>query len=53
MDEILIHSNYALTTFYEGSLDINVTRGFKERTVHVKTTLHKPIALIKVFPYTE
>eukprot|EP00347_Sterkiella_histriomuscorum_P013246 403365451 len=53
LDDILVHSNYALTTFYEGSLDINVTRGTKQRTVHVKTTLHKPIALIKVFPYTE
>lgn len=53
LDDILIYSNYALNTFYQGNLGIDVSRGEKTREVHVKTVLHKPIALIKAFPYIE
>jgi len=53
LDDILLHSNYALNAFYQGSLDIEMTRGVKTRKVHVKTTLNKSIMFIKVFPYTE
>ncbi|CDW72253.1 UNKNOWN [Stylonychia lemnae] len=53
LEDILIHTNYALSAFYQGQIGIQLSRGFKERNVHVKTTLHKAIALIKVFPYVE
>ena len=53
LDDVLIYSNYALNAFYNGQLGIELTRGQKQRKIHVKTTLHKPIAMMKVFPYTE
>ncbi len=53
LDDIMIHSDYALNAFYLGQIGIDITRGIKRRQVHVKTQLHKAIALIKVFPYIE
>lgn len=53
LDDILLHSDYALNAFYKGQLDIELSRGTMTRKVHVKTTLNKAIMFIKVFPYTE
>lgn len=53
LDDILMHSVYALNAFYQGHLDIDLTRGQKKRQIHVKTTLKNAIYLMKVFPYTE
>lgn len=53
LDDILLHSDYAINAFYQGHLGIELTRGRKERNVNVKTTLNKAIFLMKVFPYTE
>ena len=53
LDDIMLHSDYALNAFYKGQIGIDLTRGQKTRKVHVKTTLNKAIMFIKVFPYTE
>lgn len=53
LDDVLLHSDYALNAFYKGQLGIEMARGEKSRNVNVKTTLKKAIMFIKVFPYVE
>ncbi len=53
LDDILLHSDYALNEFYKGNLGIEMSRGEKQRKIHVKTTLKKAILMMKLFPYTE
>lgn len=53
LDDILLHSDYALNAFYKGQIGIDMSRGVKQRKVHVKTTMKKAILMMKVFPYIE
>jgi len=53
LDDILLHSDYAINALYKGHVGVDLSRGQKQRKVHVKTTLKKAIFLMKVFPYTE